>query len=83
MDTAFLANLLLVVDTGSMAEAARRVGVTLFVRSGRMVIPTEAGHRVIERARGLVADFADLRAHALEGEVTGELRIGTPLRRRC
>ncbi len=28
MDIAFLANLLLVVDTGSMAEAARRVGVT-------------------------------------------------------
>ena len=95
VDTAFLANLLLVVDTGSMAEAARRVGVTpaaiaqqmsalerelgvtLFVRSGRTVTPTEAGHRIIERARGLVADFADLKAHALEGEATGELRIGT------
>jgi DNA-binding transcriptional LysR family regulator len=95
MDLAFLGNLLLVVDTGSMAEAARRVGVTpaaiaqqmqalerelgvtLFVRAGRTVIPTEAGHRVIERARGLVADFNDLRAHALEGEAAGELRIGT------
>ncbi|MDR5836377.1 LysR family transcriptional regulator [Caballeronia sp. LZ034LL] len=95
MESAFLSNLLLVVDTGSMAEAARRVGVTpaaiaqqmaslerelgitLFVRSGRTVIPTEAGHRVIERARGLVADIADLKAHALEGEPTGELRIGT------
>jgi DNA-binding transcriptional LysR family regulator len=95
MDTAFLANLLLVVDTGSMAEAARRVGVTpaaiaqqvqalerelgvtLLVRAGRTVMPTEAGHRVIERARGLVADFADLKAHALEGEAAGELRIGT------
>ncbi len=29
MDVTFLGNLLLVVDTGSMAEAARRVGVTL------------------------------------------------------
>jgi DNA-binding transcriptional LysR family regulator len=95
METAFLANLLLVVDTGSMAEAARRVGVTpaaiaqqmsalerelgvaLFVRSGRTVTPTEAGHRVIERARGLVAEFAELKAHALEGEAAGELRIGT------
>jgi DNA-binding transcriptional LysR family regulator len=95
METAFLSSLLLVVDTGSMAEAARRVGVTpaaiaqqmaalerelgitLFVRSGRTVIPTEAGHRVIERARDLVADFADLKAHALEGEAAGELRIGT------
>lgn len=95
METAFLANLLLVVDTGSMAEAARRVGVTpaaiaqqmsalerelgvtLFVRAGRTVTPTEAGHRIIERARGLVADFAELKAHALEGEAAGELRIGT------
>jgi DNA-binding transcriptional LysR family regulator len=95
VDTAFLANLLLVVDTGSMAEAARRVGVTpaaiaqqvqalerelgvtLLIRAGRTVMPTEAGHRVIERARGLVADFAELKAHALEGEAAGELRIGT------
>ncbi|QGZ65924.1 LysR family transcriptional regulator [Paraburkholderia acidisoli] len=95
METAFLANLLLIVDTGSMAEAARRVGVTpaaiaqqmsalerelgvtLLVRAGRTVTPTEAGHRIIERARGLVADFAELKAHALEGEAAGELRIGT------
>ncbi|MEX3902197.1 LysR family transcriptional regulator, partial [Paraburkholderia sp. BR14319] len=28
MDTGFLSNLLLVVESGSMAEAARRVGVT-------------------------------------------------------
>ncbi|MBT2790058.1 LysR family transcriptional regulator [Paraburkholderia strydomiana] len=95
MDTAFLANLLLVVDTGSMAEAARRVGVTpaaiaqqvqalerefdvtLLVRAGRTVMPTEAGHRLIERARGLVAAIAELKAHALEGEAVGELRIGT------
>jgi DNA-binding transcriptional LysR family regulator len=95
MDIEFLANLLLVVDSGSMAEAARRVGVTpaavaqqiqalerelgvsLFVRAGRTVIPTEAGHRVIERARGLVREFSELKALALEGEAAGELRIGT------
>ena len=95
MDTDFLANLLLVVDSGSMAEAARRVGVTpaavaqqiqalerelgvsLFVRAGRTVIPTEAGHRVIDRARGLVRGFSELKAFALEGEAAGELRIGT------
>lgn len=95
METTFLSNLLLVVDTGSMAEAARRVGVTpaaiaqqmsalerelgvtLLMRSGRTVMPTEAGYRVIERARGLVADLAELKAYALEGEATGELRIGT------
>ncbi|SIO59380.1 LysR substrate-binding domain-containing protein [Paraburkholderia phenazinium] len=95
MDIEFLANLLLVVDSGSMAEAARRVGVTaaavaqqvqalerelgvpLLVRAGRTVIPTEAGHRVIERARGLVREFSDLKAFALKGEAAGELRIGT------
>jgi DNA-binding transcriptional LysR family regulator len=95
MDIDFLANLLLVVDSGSMAEAARRVGVTpaavaqqihalerelgvsLVVRAGRTVIPTEAGHRVMEKARGLVREFSELKACALEGEAAGELRIGT------
>src|ERR1700742_1635795 len=95
MDVAFLANLLLVVDSGSMAEAARRIGVTpaavaqqvqalerelgveLLVRSGRAVTPTEAGHRVIERARGLVRECAELKAFALAGEAAGELSIGT------
>ena len=95
MDVAFLANLLLVVDSGSMAEAARRIGVTpaavaqqvqalerelgveVLVRSGRTVTPTEACHRVIERGRDLVREFAELKAFALEGEAAGELRIGT------
>ncbi|MGV2292638.1 LysR family transcriptional regulator [Trinickia sp. YCB016] len=95
MDIDFLASLLLVVDSGSMAEAARRVGVTpaavaqqiqalerelgvsLLVRAGRTVIPTEAGHRVIDRARGLVRGFSELKAFALEDEAAGELRIGT------
>lgn len=95
MDVSFLANLLLVVDCGSMAEAARRIGVTpaavaqqvqaleremgvdLLVRSGRTVMPTEAGYRVIARARDLVRDFAALKAFAQEGEPVGELRIGT------
>lgn len=95
MDINFLANLVLVVDSGSMAEAARRIGVTpaavaqqvqalerelgveLLVRSGRAVTPTEAGHRVIERARGLVRECAELKAFALAGEAAGELSIGT------
>ncbi|ODP32264.1 LysR family transcriptional regulator [Pandoraea sp. ISTKB] len=95
METGFLANLLLVVDSGSMAEAARRIGVTpaavaqqvqalerelgvpLLVRAGRTVIPTEAGHRVVEKARALVRDAAELKAVALTDEPSGELRIGT------
>lgn len=95
MDIEFFKTLLHVVEGGSMAEAARRVGVTpaavaqqlqaierelgatLFTRAGRTVIPTEAGHRVIERARNLVRDYAELKDFALQGEPLGELRIGT------
>ena len=95
MDTEFLANFLAVIETGSMAEAARHIGVTpaavaqqiqalerelgvaLFVRAGRTVVPTEAGHRVIEGARVMVRNLADLKALALAGEPAGELRIGT------
>jgi DNA-binding transcriptional LysR family regulator len=51
--------------------------VTLLVRSGRTVVPTEAGHRVTVRARGLVTEFAELKALALGDEAAGELRIGT------
>lgn len=95
MDIEFFKTLLHVVDGGSMAEAARRVGVTpaavaqqmqaierelgtaVFTRAGRTVIPTEAGHRVIERARNLVRDYGELKDFALQGEPVGELRIGT------
>lgn len=95
MDIAFLANFLLVADSGSIAEAARRIGITpaavaqqvqslerafgaeLLVRSGRTVMPTEAGYRVIQRARSLVHDFSELKALALEDDAAGELRIGT------
>ncbi|MCP3710174.1 LysR family transcriptional regulator [Paraburkholderia sp. CNPSo 3274] len=95
MDTGFLSNLLLVVESGSMAEAARRVGVTpaaiaqqiqalerelgvaLVMRAGRTVIPTEAGQRVVERARLLVRGFDELKALAQEQEMGGELRVGT------
>ncbi|MCX5543320.1 LysR substrate-binding domain-containing protein [Paraburkholderia sp. CNPSo 3076] len=95
MDTGFLSNLLLVVESGSMAEAARRVGVTpaaiaqqiqalerelgvaLVMRAGRTVIPTEAGQRVVERARSLVRGFDELKALAQEQEMGGELRVGT------
>ncbi|WP_321924755.1 LysR family transcriptional regulator [Paraburkholderia guartelaensis] len=95
METGFLSNLLLVVESGSMAEAARRVGVTpaaiaqqiqalerelgvaLVMRAGRTVIPTEAGQRVVERARSLVRGFDELKALAQEQEMSGELRVGT------
>jgi DNA-binding transcriptional LysR family regulator len=99
MDTSFLASFLLTVDTGSMAEAARRLdltpaaiaqqirslerelGVTLISRVGRTVRPTDAGHGVVERARAVLREITDLKAAAQagvgQGEVTGELRLGS------
>jgi len=95
MDTQFLANFLLVADTGSFAEAARRLGLTamavaqqvrvlerelntqLLARSGRTVRPTPAGYRLMERARGLLVEFADLRLHVNDQALAGELRLGT------
>ncbi|OZI37910.1 LysR family transcriptional regulator [Bordetella genomosp. 10] len=95
MDTAWLRSFLLVVEAGSMAEAARRlditpaavakqlrnlereVGTPLLARSGRTVRPTDAGHRVTGIARSLQADLAQLKRSAFDGEMQGELRLGT------
>lgn len=95
MRTDFLQAFLMTVDTGSMAEASRRlnitaaavaqqikalegeIGVELVARVGKTVRPTEAGHRVIERARTLLHDAANLKALANLGEVSGELRLGS------
>ena len=95
MKTDFLQAFLMTVDTGSMAEASRRlnitaaavaqqirsleseIGVELVTRVGKTVRPTEAGHRIIERARTLLHDTANLKALANLGEVSGELRLGS------
>jgi DNA-binding transcriptional LysR family regulator len=95
MRTNFLNAFLLTVDTGSMAEAARRLdvtaaavaqqirsleaemGIALVTRAGKTVRPTEAGHRVLERARALVRDAVNLKALANQDEMSGELRIGS------
>ena len=95
METAFLQTFVLTAETGSMAEAARRLGLTpaavalqvrtlerdlgvpLMVRSGRTVLPTPAGHRLLVRAGELLRDFGTLRAVVLEDVVAGELRLGT------
>lgn len=94
MDIAYLQAYLLVVDTGSMSEAARRLDLTpaavaqqmralerelqapLLARAGRTVAPTEAGHRLAAHARGLLRDFANLKARVNEDADQGELRIG-------
>lgn len=95
MKTDFLRAFLMTVDTGSMAEASRRlnitaaavaqqikslegeIGVALVTRVGKTVRPTEAGHRIIDRARTLIQDSANLKALANLGEVSGELRLGS------
>jgi DNA-binding transcriptional LysR family regulator len=51
-------------------------GVKLLARSGRVVRPTAAGFRILERARQLLRDVQILRATANAGAASGELRIG-------
>lgn len=94
METKYLQSFLVVLEAGSMSEAARRLGLTaaavaqqmrvlerelgvaLLRRSGRTVSPTEGGHRLAERARGLLAELSTLRAVVSEGEGVVELTIG-------
>jgi DNA-binding transcriptional LysR family regulator len=52
------------------------LGVPLLVRSGRTVKPTEAGRRVLEQVRSIVATIGDLRAAVLSGGESEQLRIG-------
>lgn len=52
------------------------LGAPLLARSGRTVAPTEAGARVLGRARALLQSARDLRSVATDDRVTGELRTG-------
>ncbi len=56
------------------------LGVVLLHRGTRGVMPTEAGERLLLRARTILADFAELR-DSVRGETAapgGEVRIGLP-----
>ena len=56
------------------------LGVALLHRGTRGVVATEAGERLLERARTILAEFAGLR-DCVRGETvapTGEVRIGLP-----
>jgi LysR family nitrogen assimilation transcriptional regulator len=56
------------------------LGVALLHRGTRGVVATEAGERLLERARSILAEFADLR-DCVRGEAVapaGEVRIGLP-----
>ncbi len=94
MDTQFLNTFVTVVDSGSMAAAARRLNITpatvaqqihtlereiaapLIARAGRTVSVTEAGSRILERARKLLRDVVDLHTVANDEVTAGELRLG-------
>ncbi|MDR3672407.1 MAG: LysR family transcriptional regulator [Holophaga sp.] len=52
------------------------LGATLFKRAGRSVHPTEAGMKILDRARSVLRDVRDLRAVAGDGKSLGELRLG-------
>ena len=54
----------------------REFGVPLIARVGRTVSVTEEGARILDRARALRRDVADLRSIANDGSVSGELRLG-------
>ncbi|WP_426392431.1 LysR family transcriptional regulator [Variovorax sp. R-27] len=95
METAYLQSFLMVVESGSMSEAARRLDLTpgavaqqiralerelnapLLARAGRTVQPTEAGHRLVQRARTLLREVGDIKALVGSEAAGGELVIGT------
>ncbi|WP_151448587.1 LysR family transcriptional regulator [Lacisediminimonas profundi] len=70
------------LDLTPPAMAARikaledQLGTSLLQRAGRAVRPTEAGLKILERARGLLRDVRDLHAIAQDTSRLGELRLG-------
>ncbi|PCJ38694.1 MAG: LysR family transcriptional regulator [Alphaproteobacteria bacterium] len=54
----------------------RQIGAPLIRRSGHTVVVTEAGAGILERARNLLRDVADLHTVAIDDAIGGELRIG-------
>src|SRR5215217_2838624 len=94
MDSQFLETFVCVVDLGSMAEAARRLGITpaavgqrmraleteigvpLVARAGRRVSPTSAGAALVEPARRILGDIANLQIAAQPDQPAGRLTLG-------
>ncbi|MEO8937221.1 MAG: LysR family transcriptional regulator [Burkholderiaceae bacterium] len=54
----------------------REIGTVLIARAGRTVSVTEAGSRILQRARDLLRDVGDLRTVANDSATAGELRLG-------
>jgi DNA-binding transcriptional LysR family regulator len=78
IEISFPTSFLLVVDTGSMAEAARRLDVTaaavaqqirtiereLGTTFGRTVLPTAAGSRIVAQSCSVLRELSDLKISA-------------------
>lgn len=54
----------------------REIGAPLIARAGRSVHITEPGSRILQRARDLLRDAADLSTVANDDATAGELRLG-------
>ncbi|MGV3653465.1 MAG: LysR family transcriptional regulator [Noviherbaspirillum sp.] len=54
----------------------QEIGARLLRRSGRTVMPTEAGTKVLQRARQLILQVEELKSLAMADEVAGELKLG-------
>jgi DNA-binding transcriptional LysR family regulator len=67
--------------TRALAALEERLGVRLLDRTTRRLAPTEAGQRLADHARRLLADYAEAMAEAAgEGAAPrGRLRIAAPL----
>ncbi len=64
--------------SAQVAEVERALGVVLFERRPRRVLPTPAGAALVERARRLLVDAGELAAAArrLDDPLAGTLRVG-------
>ncbi|WP_423199378.1 MULTISPECIES: LysR family transcriptional regulator [unclassified Cupriavidus] len=71
------------LDLTPAAIAARlhaleeELGVPLVRRAGRSVVPTEAGIRILDRARQVIRDIRDMGAVASGDASLGEFRLGS------
>lgn len=54
----------------------QEIGARLLRRSGRTVMPTEAGMKVLQRARQIILEVEELKSLAMADEVAGELKLG-------
>lgn len=60
----------------SLKDLETHLGVQLFARSGRRMLLSDRGRPMLEMARGILVQVADMEALSLPEEVRGRLRIG-------